>query len=356
MIFLRWAWRLAELGHEIHVVSDRFSGRPEELEGMVGHDIRMLERLTRVRGVRRLRFGGAISRMAASAQIDLVHGHYLLPYGYWGAIARTHPLVVSPWGTDILVDGQEAGQNLRRAQRAIQAADFLVINSEASERACLAMGADESRIERIVWYADLDRFGAEHRDPTFRTGLGWPEEALIVLSLRNFRPDTNIDVVVRAFDRILLREPRARLVLAAQAGPLRPQIEALVDELALQPFVAFVSALEPDLPRLVASADLLVAMTSSDSTPSSLLEAMASRLPAVCGQAASLEEWLEPDEGGILVPPGDAEALAQAALALLADPERRRRFGEHNERVVRSRVSPPGPALEGVYRRLLDSQ
>src|SRR5207253_3909863 len=129
------------------------------------------------------------------------------------------------------------------------------------------------------------------------------------------------------------------------------EIEALVERLGLRPKVAFVTAADVELPALVASADLLVAMTRSDSTPASLLEAMAAGLPAVCARAASLDEWFEHGDGGLFVPQRDADRLASSVLTLLGDPELRRSFGERNRRVVMERVPPAGPELERVYRR-----
>jgi D-inositol-3-phosphate glycosyltransferase len=235
------------------------------------------------------------------------------------------------------------------AETAIRAADFLVVNSAVNERASIALGADPARIRKIVWYADLDRFGPERAEAGFRARFGWPEDALVVLSLRYFRPDMNIDVVVRAFARVVREEPRARLVLAARAGPLRAEIERLVRALEVEPTVAFYEAGEDELPTLVASADLLVQMADSDSTPASLLEGMASALPVVCGVAPSLDEWVADGDGARFVPRRDEDALAAALLEVLGDPELRRRYGERNARAVRELFVDPGPALEDVY-------
>lgn len=353
VIFLRWAWRLRELGHDVSVVSDRFSERPGELDGLTLFDIRELGRFSSIRGVRRLQFGHRLAKLATAREIDVVHGHYLLPYGYWAALSGSRPFVLSPWGTDILIDAQRPGRDQARAQLAIAAADLMVVNSAANARAAIGLGADPARIEQIIWYADLDRFGPQHRDRGLRERFGWPDDALIILSLRNFRPDTNIDVVVEAFARVVAREPRARLLLAATSGPLKGEIEALVDKLQLRATVAFHAADEQELPSLIASADVLAAMTKSDSTPSSLLEAMASGLPAVCARAASIDEWIHDGDGGAIVEQRDTVGLADALLELLADPQRRLAYGERNQRMVRETVPAAGPALESAYRRLL---
>ena len=334
------------------MVTDRLSERPGELDGIVVHDVRRLEPLTRVPGVRRVRLAPAVARLARRLEVDLVQAHYLFPYGWWAARAGVHPLVVSPWGTDILIDAQKS-PGRERAKEAIAAADFLVVNSAVSEQATVALGADPAQIERIVWYAEVDRFSRKQREPGFRAGLGWPDDALVVLSLRNFRPDTNLDVVVRAFAAAAREEPRARLLLAARGGALKGQIEALIGELGLRDLVAVRFVSRDELPAAVASADVLVSMASSDSTPASLLEAMASGLPCVCGVAPSIDEWVGQGDGAELVPHRDEGALATALLRLLRDAELRLAYGARNARVARERLAEPGAAFEALYRRLL---
>ena len=113
--FAHWATRLAERGHEVHVVSGRVNTREGELDGLVVHQFRDLDPLLRVPMIRRSRFAPALAGLARRVRPDVVHAHYLLPYGYWAARAGTHPLVVSPWGTDALVDGRRTSTRCSRA-------------------------------------------------------------------------------------------------------------------------------------------------------------------------------------------------------------------------------------------------
>ena len=84
-----------------------------------------------------------------------------------------------------------------------------------------------------------------------------------------------------------------------------------------------------------------------------MVESMASRLPMVMGDAVTIDEWITPGEGGEVVDCRDEDAVTEALLKLLRDPELRRAYGERNERVVRERLGDPGEQLEAVYRRLL---
>ena len=348
---IRWAQRLVERGHLLDVVTDRV-GDELAAAGATVHDVRGLDPLTRIRGVRRLRFGPAIASLARRLDVDLVHAHGILPYAYWAAQAGVHPLVVSPWGRDVLVDAKkEPGRT--RAQKAFAAADHLVVNSQAILDAAVEAGADPRRALHTIWHTRLDGFGPEHADRDgLRAELGWPAESLVVLSLRNFQPRTNIDVLVHGFARVRSEVPQARLLLAARAGTTKGEIEALVADLGLAEDVRFHRVGPEKLPALIASADVAVSIADTDSTPSSLLEAMASGLPLLGGWCPSIDEWIGPGEGAEMVAPKDEDALVRALVKLLRDSELRRAYGERNAQVARARVAESGPALEALYRRL----
>ena len=353
IIFLRWAWRLAERGHEVHIASDRISDRPGELDRITAHDVRELGLATRVRGVRRFVWGVALRRLARRLQVDLVHAHYLLPYGWWAAWADVHPLVMSPWNTDIFTYGRERARGRKLVRRAIAAGDEFVVSSIANAEETVRLGAAPERVHRIVWYVDPRPFGPERRRPGLAARLGWPPDSVVVLSLRNYRPNTNLDVLLRAFARAQREVPRARLVLAARGGWTRAETDALVGELGLRDLVVQTFAAPDELPELCASADVGVSLASTDATPASMIESMASGLPMLMGDAVTIDEWITQGEGGEVVPCRSEDAVTEALLRLLRDPDLRRAYGERNERVVHERLRDPGEQLERLYRQIL---
>ena len=354
LIFLRWAWRVAERGHEVHFVSDRITERESELEGITAHDITKLSLGTRIKGVRRFLFARAIRNLAKELDVDLVHAHYLLPYGYWAARAGVHPLVMSPWNTDIFTYGRDNPRGRRWVRAAVAAGDRYVVSSIGNAEETVRLGAPEDKVERIVWYVDLRPFGPDKRVEGLASRFGWPDDSIVVLSLRNYRPNTNLDILIRAFARARKEVPQARLILAARGGWTREETERLVDELGLRDAVAFHFAAPDELPELCASAEIGVSIASTDATPASMIESMASRLPMIMGDAITIDEWITQGEGGEVVQPRDEDAVYEALVKLMRDPELRRRYGERNERVVRERLSEhPGALLERVYEKVL---
>jgi glycosyltransferase involved in cell wall biosynthesis len=98
-------------------------------------------------------------------------------------------------------------------------------------------------------------------------------------------------------------------------------------------------------------ADLFVLPTLSDNTPVTLMEAMASGLPAVATAVGGIPELVVPGVTGRLVPPGDVSALAAAMEGLLADPELRRRMGSASRQVAETRFGRQRmiSELEDIY-------
>jgi glycosyltransferase involved in cell wall biosynthesis len=349
--FARWARRLAERGHEVHVASGRVNPRGE-LEGLHVHQFQKLDPLLRVPVLRRFRMVPALTKLADRIQPDVVHSHYLLPYGYWTARAELGPLVVSPWGKDAIVDAWQSPEAEERARIGIapQLAHAYVVNSQALEDASVRLGADRSKFHRIFWHARIDGYSPELRNRARWRALGWPDDAIVCLSLRNFRPYSNLDVVLRAFAKARAEVPQLRLFSSAGGGWTRTQFDQLASELGLEPYMAVQDVPAAELPSVNASADFAVTLADVDSSPASLLETMASGVPLVVGLAPSMDEWIQQGEGGELVDDRhDVDAVAAAIVRLAREPERRRAYGERNLREVHARFGDPTAQLEEVY-------
>jgi L-malate glycosyltransferase len=140
----------------------------------------------------------------------------------------------------------------------------------------------------------------------------------VFLSNRNFDPIYNVPCVLRAFSVIQRRAPEARLIVAGD-GPQRAELESLARELSLN-HVEFVGRLAPrEMPRLCDAADIYLNASNVDNMPLSILEAFSSGLAVVTTDAGGIPYMVEHGRTGLVVPMGDHEALAAAALRLLGD-------------------------------------
>jgi glycosyltransferase involved in cell wall biosynthesis len=109
-------------------------------------------------------------------------------------------------------------------------------------------------------------------------------------------------------------------------GPERAEVEAEARRLGLAGRVRLAGERE-DVAELLADSDVFVLSSRSEGLPVSVLEAMAAELPVVASEVGGLAELVVDGETGILVPPGDVQALATALGRLVAEPELRRSLG-----------------------------
>jgi glycosyltransferase involved in cell wall biosynthesis len=127
---------------------------------------------------------------------------------------------------------------------------------------------------------------------------------------------------LRAVAWIAPRVPAAQFVVAGE-GPERGRLETLRHELGLDDRVRFPGSIRP-VRELLAASDLFVLSSLEEGISNALLEAQSEGVPAVVTDVGGNAEVVEHGRTGLVVPPGDPDALAQAIGRLLAsDPERR---------------------------------
>lgn len=144
--------------------------------------------------------------------------------------------------------------------------------------------------------------------------------------------------------------PDVRLVLAGD-GPLRPRVEADVERLGMGERVCLLGRVE-DVPGVLDAADVFVLSSAAENLPLALLQAMASGLPVVATAVGGVPEVVRDGVEGVLVPAGDASALAEALQKVCADPDRLRLGVAGRARVEKAfTVGACVDGLERVYTR-----
>lgn len=183
--------------------------------------------------------------------------------------------------------------------------------------------------------------------------FGWSGDDPLVLSLGRVVEAKNYPLLVEAFEMLLRDFPRAKCVIAGD-GPMREEVAARIKELGLAGSVALPGA-RRDTAELLAAADLFVLSSVREGLPVSLLEAMAAGTPVVTTDVGGVGDAVRDGENGLLVPSGDAAALAGAMRRILADPDLASAITAEASMTVVERFSMKSAAdrLTGIYLELL---
>jgi glycosyltransferase involved in cell wall biosynthesis len=141
-----------------------------------------------------------------------------------------------------------------------------------------------------------------------------------------------VDQVIRAFARLAAERPDARLVIVGE-GPERPALERLIRALGVEGSVELTGLLDARAAQeRMARASVMALPSIRESLGAVYLEAMSLGVPALGTRGEGIEEHIDHGVDGILVPPGDDDALFAELKALAADPHRARRIGEAGRR------------------------
>jgi glycosyltransferase involved in cell wall biosynthesis len=159
----------------------------------------------------------------------------------------------------------------------------------------------------------IERF-QESPDPTLRRELAGGSDAPVVLTLARLDPQKGLDVLVRAAAQV----PSVRFVLAGE-GPERRSLETQVRSLGLDDRFLFLGR-RSDVPALLAASDVFVLPSLYEGSSLAVLEAMAAGKPVISSAIRGTDELVVPGESGLLVEPGDADALALSLRRVLAEP------------------------------------
>lgn len=157
---------------------------------------------------------------------------------------------------------------------------------------------------------------------------------VIVAAAGRLSPEKGFDLYMTAAAGLVQRYPEVGFVLYGD-GPLRAKLEA---QLASRPVLAgrfVMTGFRTDLDCLMPHADLVALSSHTEGLPVVVLEALAARVPVVATTVGGVPEVISDGEHGLLVPPGNADALAQRIAELLDDPTRRQRLARAgHERVA----------------------
>jgi glycosyltransferase involved in cell wall biosynthesis len=295
----------------------------------------------------RFRLAG-LQQQLREARPDIVHGHYLSDYGFLAATGGVRPLVTTAWGSDVLRDTKESAITNGITRWVIHESALVTYNADVLGRACAGLGARKDQLLKVVLGVDS----------LFLDGPATPQAKRppVIVSHRNLdRTIFNVDVIINAMPAVLRSVPDA-LLLVGNSGRLEPGLRELAARLGLGAQVRFIGHAKDqrELAERLAGAAVYVAVPDSDGSSVTLLEAMASGSFPVVSDIPSNREWVAPD-GGLLVPPRDSSALAEALIQALEDPSRRQQAAERN----RAFIAEHGAwdrnmaRMERAYRELL---
>jgi glycosyltransferase involved in cell wall biosynthesis len=344
LVVQKLARAMVRAGHTVTVVtaSDRYTPYETDDEGV---------RLIRIRGLRNpfwdegplpAAYPGALDAIARELQPNIIHAHEAAALGRQALrLSRRKgvPVIVTCYyvphfvGRTLSASGQSNYRTdivewvaWRYSVPFFNQFPRVVFGTEAHRRFFLKRGLTAPTTV-ITNGFDASRYCPTNGIPEdLEQRYPLPSRPRILFVSRLMR-DKEIAVLIRAMPAVTAARP-AHLLLVGR-GQDQPRLEQLTAELGMQAFVHFMGFVpEEDLPAFYRASDLFAIASTCEVQSIPTLQAAATGLPVVAADAVALPEAVAHGESGLLVPPGDPQAMAEAILTILDNPDLAARMGQ----------------------------
>lgn len=319
----RWAKFFLNEGDEVHVASFRDASIP----GVTTH-------LLPTFGLGKLGYLLAffyLRTLYLRLRPDVVHAQYVTSYGFLAALGGLHPLVLTAWGSDVLISPKKSCLSRWLASYAVKRADAVTTVASHMNPAVISLGASEKKVSAVPFGVDVGHFLPR----SIPRDVGAP---LRLICTRNFTEIYDVTTLISAI-QLVVRDGLSLQADLVGDGPLRFELESQVAREGLSNCITFHGHVNHDqLAQLLSNADIFVSPALSDGNNVSLNEAMACALFTIATAIPANEQWIVDGVNGLLYPAGDARALASCIMRASHRPEWLQEAGKLNRNIVEERA------------------
>lgn len=256
-----------------------------------------------------------------------------------------------------LTTGKRAGVRTKKLVKRIMTfcLDYTLPVSQANKKLLVAdYKVNPQRLKLIFNGVDVNKFTFTSVGRIrIRQILGISQEQFLIGTVARFSFQKGHLYTVEAIPQILKSYPQARFVFIGE-GPTQVKVKTRVRQLALEPFVTFLGA-RTDISEILSALDLFLLTSLYEGLPLSILEAMGVGLPVVATQVSGTPEAVRDHDTGLLIPPANSKAVAEAVIYLIQNPELRRRMGVNGHALLHRRFNKAFMVqqIETVYENLV---
>lgn len=212
-------------------------------------------------------------------------------------------------------------------------ADAIVVNSRSTKRTLLENNPwlPQTKIRVVPHGIDTSKYQSGN-PVALRAALGLPASAFVVGFVGRLSGQKGVSILLAAIEKIARNDRNVHFVIAG-IGTLEKKVVDFVKSSGLGDVVHFLG-FRDDVPALMQTFDLLLVPSLWEGFGLVLIEAMSAGVPCIASNVSSIPEILEDGINGLLVPPGDVDALVKAVDRLRRDQALRKRLGDAGKRTV----------------------
>jgi len=269
-----------------------------------------------------------LKSLKISKSCDIIHAHWTFS-GLIGTFLKKiqrKSVVLTVHGSDINNIPQK-GLLKKLSIHTLKNVGQIIAVSSALKNKIADFGISTNKISVIPNAVNINDFLAGFKDTN----------EFKILFVGRLVPVKGLEYLIEAMERVTKEIPQATLTIVGD-GPLRKELEKVVEELSMQDKIRF-AGMQPHskIPKYMQEADLFVLPSLSEGLPLVLLEAMAASTPVVTTNVGGIPDAVIDGETGILIPSKNTDALSKAIVSLLGDRIKQKVMGEKARKNIEER-------------------
>ena len=349
----RWVRYFADRGHEVHLISYRPWGM-NDIDNVESYQLKMSPL-----PINLFFHTVQIRKLIRKMKPDTVHGHYISTYGFLAALAGFSPLILSAWGSDIMVTPNNSTLSKIKVKLALRKAYIVLTTSHyLKDYIHNEFGIPQNSIKEIPYGIDLTMFhkGYEVEAKKLRIELGIADTSFVIFSPRHCKEHYRIENIVRAMPYIVSKNPDVFLILLRGTTynvSYEEGIEELSRKLGVNKNIRIVKReLRPqEMAVYYNASDALVSIPLSDQFGGSIQEGMACGVVPIVGKLDVYNLYLTDGKNALFTDAEDPQNIAEKLVYVIQHPEIKELYYETNRKIIQEKEdwNRNAPRMEELY-------
>lgn len=253
-----------------------------------------------------------IKKLLKKINPEIINAHYATSYGLLGALCKNAPLVVSTWGSDILVTPKKNVAYKLITKYVLKRADSITSDSNFMSKEIIVLGNPSEKVITAPMGIDDKIFNKEGRTNQNKN----------ILSMRTLCKNSNIDIILKAFSKLSKEEKDVKLIIGNDGIDKQEYFE-LINDLELNNRVEFIGSVDRyKVVELLKNNSFYVSIPTSDSTSVTLLEAMSCGMVPIVSKLPANLEWISHNYNGYVLNDISVDDLYNSFIIALNNYER----------------------------------
>lgn len=271
-----------------------------------------------------------VRNLVKQIQPDLINAHYIPSYGLLGAKLKFHPLVISTWGSDVLISPGKSYLHRKRAEYVLKKVDMVTTDAHFTAEVIHHLGVERDKIIQSPMGVEGSLLNPVNREKK----PDWT-----IMSNRKLEPLYDVITFIRAIPVVLNQTEKEIRFIVLGNGSQKERLISLAHQLNIENKVEFRGVVSREmLMRTYEESDIYVSTSKSDSTSVSLLEAMSFGSIPVVTDIPGNREWIGDGNNGFLFRTSDYKTLAERIVHLINRSADHAGIREKNRSIIQKRA------------------